>query len=101
MQEIGDMQKSIEGKPKSIGASVGDRETATQISQAVNYLRTALAAGPMLATDLTTGTELHVRTLRRAAQRLGITRTRRRESGAWVWHLPPEDRLFAPSPWRD
>jgi hypothetical protein len=74
---------------------------ATKISQAMNYLRRRLADGPKFATDLAEGTTLHPRTLRRAAARLEVTRTRRGESGAWIWSLPKEDRLFAPSAWRD
>jgi hypothetical protein len=97
MEEIGDMQKSIEDKQKRIGASVGDRKTATQISQALDYLRRALAIGPMLVTDLTRGTELHPRTLRRAAARLEVRRRRGGVSGPWIWSLPPEAHLFAPS----
>lgn len=68
----------------------------TKISEAESYLRLWLGTGPKLATDLINGTTIHPRTLRRAARRLQITRSRRGEHGAWVWHLPPEDHLFAP-----
>jgi len=74
----------------------------TKIADAESYLRRRLADGPQLAISIAKGTTIHARTLRRAAFRLGVIRSRRGESGAWVWALPKEDRLFAPSHrWRD
>jgi hypothetical protein len=63
------------------------REERNDIDEACDYLEQSLANGPRKVRELEGGTHLHSRTLRRAAQRLGVQRTRDGERGPWIWAL--------------
>jgi RecA-family ATPase len=63
------------------------REQRSDIDEACDYLEQTLAAGPRKVRELEEGTDVHPRTLRRAAQKLGVRRTRDGERGAWIWEL--------------
>jgi hypothetical protein len=62
----------------------------SMIAEAESYLRTQLAGGPQPVSVLVKGTAITARTLRRAGQNLGITRSRNGENGFWIWSLPIE-----------
>ncbi len=68
-------------------AAESTREERSEIDEACNYLEQSLGGGSRKVKDLEDGTDVHVRTLRRAAQKLGVQRTRDGERGAWVWAL--------------
>lgn len=63
------------------------REERSDIDEACDYLEQALAGGPRKVKELEDGTDVHVRTLRRAAQKLGVRRTRDGERRPYVWAL--------------
>ncbi len=63
------------------------RDQRSDIDEACDYLEQTLASGPRKARELEEGTDVHVRTLRRAAQKLGVRRTRDGERGPWIWAL--------------
>jgi hypothetical protein len=63
------------------------REERSEIDEACDYLEQTLASGPRKVRELEDGTHVHSRTLRRAAQKLGVVRTRDGGRGAWVWAL--------------
>ena len=69
-------------------AAESTREERSDIDEACDYLEQSLASGPRKIKELEDGTDVHTRTLRRAAQKLGVKRTRDGERGAWVWELP-------------
>jgi hypothetical protein len=69
-------------------AAESTREERSEIDEASNYLEQTLADGPRKVKELEEGTDVHRRTLQRAAQKLGVKRTRDGERGAWVWELP-------------
>lgn len=62
----------------------------TQIGRAQKYLLTALADGPHPVTALVEGSdgEFSLQVLNKAGKELGIRKSRKGESGAWVWGLP-------------
>jgi hypothetical protein len=62
-------------------------EERSAIDEACDYLEQTLADGPRKVKELEEGTDLHTRTLRRAAEKLGVKRTRDGERGPWVWAL--------------
>lgn len=64
------------------------REERSDIAEACDYLEQTLAGGPRKVNELADGTDVHPRTLRRAAQKLGIRRTRDGERGPYIWALP-------------
>lgn len=64
------------------------REERSDIDEACDYLEQTLAAGPRKVKELEDGTDVHRRTLQRAAQKLGVKRTRDGERGPWAWELP-------------
>jgi hypothetical protein len=64
------------------------REERSDIDEACDYLEQTLAGGPRKVKDLQDGTDVHARTLRRAAQKLAVQRTRDGERGPWIWALP-------------
>ena len=68
-------------------AAESTREERSAIDEACDYLEQALADGPRKVKELEEGTDLHTRTLRRAAEKLGVKRTRDGERGPWVWAL--------------
>jgi hypothetical protein len=63
------------------------REERSDIDEACDYLEQSLANGPRKVRELEDGTDVHARTLRRAAQKLGVQRTRDGERGPWIWAL--------------
>jgi hypothetical protein len=63
------------------------REQRSDIDEACAYLEQTLADGPHKVKELEEGTHLHVRTLRRAAQKLSVQRSRDGERGPWIWVL--------------
>jgi hypothetical protein len=69
-------------------AAESTREERSEIDEACNYLEQTLADGPRKVKELEEGTDVHRRTLQRAAQKLGVKRTRDGERGAWVWEIP-------------
>jgi hypothetical protein len=69
-------------------AAESTREERSDLEEACDYLKQALARGPRKVKELEDGTCVHTRTLQRAAQKLGVKRTRDGERGAWVWELP-------------
>ncbi len=64
------------------------REERSDLDEASDYLEQTLAGGPRKVKELQDGTGVHTRTLRRAAQKLGVQRTRDGERGPWIWALP-------------
>jgi hypothetical protein len=68
-------------------AAESTREERSDIDEACDYLIENLTGGPKKVKELQDGTELHPRTLRRAAQKLGLKRSRDGERGAWIWEL--------------
>ena len=69
-----------------IAESTADERS--DIDEACNYLEQTLATGARTVKELEEGTDVHPRTLRRAAQKLGVKRTREGERGPWIWALP-------------
>jgi putative DNA primase/helicase len=68
------------------------KRTQSEISKAAEFLRGQLKAGPRLQRDIATD-EFSARTLQRAADRIGVSKTRKVISGAgaqgpWEWALP-------------
>jgi hypothetical protein len=72
------------------------REQRSDIDEACDYLEKTLAAGPRKVRELEEGTDVHPRTLRRAAQKLRVQRTRDGERGAWIWELEQAYRTKKP-----
>jgi AAA domain-containing protein/DnaB helicase-like protein len=68
-------------------AAESTREERSDLEEACDYLEQALAGGPRKVKELEDGTCVHTRTLRRAAEKLGVKRTRDGERGPWVWAL--------------
>jgi len=64
------------------------REERTDLEEACDYLVEALAGGPCKVKELEAGTEVHERTLRRAAKKISVKRSRDGENGPWLWALP-------------
>lgn len=69
-------------------AAESTREERSDIDEACDYLQQTLAKGPKKVKELEDGTDVHTRTLRRAAQKLGVQRTRDGERGPYLWGLP-------------
>jgi energy-coupling factor transporter ATP-binding protein EcfA2 len=61
------------------------------VQEACGWLADQLAGGPMRQRDVETGSKaagIATRTLRRAADRLTVTKTKQGLGGGWVWELP-------------
>jgi AAA domain/DnaB-like helicase N terminal domain len=64
-------------------------EERSEIKRSCEFLQDALADGlPHRVTELVTDSGVSERTLRRAARRLGVQRSRTGEKGPWLWKLP-------------
>jgi hypothetical protein len=64
------------------------REERSDQEAACDYLKQALDGGPRKVKELEDSTDVHPRTLRRAASKLGVKRTRDGERGPYIWTLP-------------
>ena len=64
------------------------REQRWDWEEACDYLEQALAGGPRKVTELEDGTEIPLRTLQRAREKLGLKKTREGQNGPWMWALP-------------
>jgi hypothetical protein len=64
-------------------------EEQSEIERAGEFLSDALAGGfPLKVKELEAASGVNERTLRRAAKRLGVQRSRDGEKGPWLWTLP-------------
>jgi hypothetical protein len=62
-------------------------EKRSDISRAVDYLKSEMASGPKLQKELVDISEFSERTLQRAARKVGVKRQRDGEHGPWLWSL--------------
>jgi AAA domain/DnaB-like helicase N terminal domain len=65
----------------------GDAESRSDIAEAVDFLQEQLGNGPRAAKELAEASGIPMRTLQRAAQKVGVNRSRDGERGAWVWSI--------------
>ncbi|WP_158943144.1 AAA family ATPase [Granulicella sp. S190] len=65
----------------------------TQVDDAEDYLREALADGPKFINDLVKNSGFNKNALDRASVRGGIKKTRKGESGPWLWELNPPSKF--------
>jgi len=65
-----------------------EAEGRTEIAGARDFLRNELASGPKLQKELQARSGFTERTLQRAANELGVKRSRDGERGPWIWSLP-------------
>ena len=66
-------------------------EERTQLDEAMQFLSEELAPGPLPAKELQQRAKdagHHIRTLRRAADRLGVTKRKAAFTSGWEWRLP-------------
>lgn len=71
-----------------------DERTKSQVDEAVDFFRDALADGPRLVKEVkqeAKDADIAAATLRRARERLGIRASRERFDGDWTWALPDRD----------
>jgi hypothetical protein len=99
-----EMEARLEWRGKSeltsadILAPDAEVEGRSDIAEAADYLRKQLESGPKLQKDLESASGFSERTLQRAAQRVGIDRTRDGQRGPWFWALKQHPRQDCASP---
>ncbi len=75
-------------------AAPPDASERGAIDEACDFLREALAAGARPVREVQAEARaagVHVATLRRARERLGVRVSKQGMKGGWAWRLPPED----------
>jgi hypothetical protein len=73
--------------PGDLFASDCETETRSNISLAVEFLKSELASGPRLQKELVEQSGLGERTMQRAARKIGLKKKRDGEHGPWLWCL--------------
>jgi RecA-family ATPase len=68
-------------------AAESDPEERSEIEEACEFLRDALATGPRKVKELEASSGVSERTLRRASKRLDVRRSREGAKGPWLWAL--------------